>query len=219
MIITIDQKLKDKCPNIALGCIIAEVEVTESNDELKEILKSFTKQFEFNYGDVQLSTLGKISAGRAAYRSLGKDPTKYRISSEALARRIVKGKGLYEINNVVDINNLISLTSLNPVCAYDLDKIVGNVRMTYEDVIEDYEGISRGILNVANMPIVADDIGIFGSTTSDSERAKITENTKRLFMKIVSFTGAEGLEKSIESTCDLLETFCNGTITETKIVF
>ena len=70
-----------------------------------------------------------IKDTRKAYRSLGKDPTRYRSSAEALARRIIKGQELYSINNIVEINNLISLQSLYPVCAYDLSKIQGDITL------------------------------------------------------------------------------------------
>ncbi|MBV9075451.1 MAG: hypothetical protein JOZ10_17635 [Acidobacteria bacterium] len=35
-------------------------------------------------------------------------------------RRIVSGKGMYTINNVVDINNLVSLNTFHAVGTYDL---------------------------------------------------------------------------------------------------
>ena len=62
----------------------------------------------------QINTIPQITAMRSVYKALGKDPSRYRGSAEALLRRVLSGKGLYQINSVVDINNLVSLESLNP---------------------------------------------------------------------------------------------------------
>ena len=64
-----------------------------------------------------------IETSRIAYKKLGKDPSRYRLSSESLAKRVVKGMDLYKVNNVVDINNLISLESFYSVGTYDLSKL------------------------------------------------------------------------------------------------
>ncbi len=53
--------------------------------------------------------LKNILSSRNAYKKLGKDPSRYRLSSESLVKRVVKGNDLYYVNNIVDINNLISL--------------------------------------------------------------------------------------------------------------
>ena len=66
-----------------------------------------------------------IKASRQAYKQLGKEPSRYRVSSEALIRRILQNKGLYKINNVVDTNNLISIETGYSVGSYDLEKIQG----------------------------------------------------------------------------------------------
>ena len=47
-----------------------------------------------------------ILSSRNAYKKLGKDPSRYRLSSESLVKRVVKGNDLYIVNNIVDINNL-----------------------------------------------------------------------------------------------------------------
>ncbi len=218
MNITIDNELKEKCPDLVLGCIFADVSVKASSSELLNEIDTHLDEFIKNNEKIVLSTLPQIKAGRGVYRALGKDPTKYRISSEALARRILKGKGLYQINNVVDINNLMSIKTLNPICSYDISKLKGDIIMTYKNEIKDYEGIGRGQLNVSKMPILIDDIGIFGSCTSDSERAKITSETKRLFLKIVSFQGVLNLTEQLEETKKYLEEFCMASNIEIKII-
>jgi DNA/RNA-binding domain of Phe-tRNA-synthetase-like protein len=62
-----------------------------------------------------VATIAEIKAVRDGYRAIGKDPSPYRLSQEALLRRVLQGKGLCKINTVVDANSLISLRSRHSV--------------------------------------------------------------------------------------------------------
>ena len=46
---------------------------------------------------------------------------RYRTSSAAMHRRILKDRGLYQINNVVEVNNLISIQTGYSLGTYDVD--------------------------------------------------------------------------------------------------
>lgn len=139
------------------------------------------------------------------------------MSSEALYRRIARGLGLYRVNNVVDINNLISLQSAYSVGTYDLDKIRGEIHLTIADEGDTYAGIGKGELNIANLPVFYDEEGKFGSTTSDSIRAMITTDAKHILMNIVSFNGDAELEKYMDEACALLEKYAEGKILSKEI--
>src|SRR5215813_9168241 len=69
----------------------------------------------------------QIVATRAAYKTLGKDPARYRGSAEALLRRVIAGKGLPQINAVVDVINLVSVESRLPIGLYDLAHVNGEI--------------------------------------------------------------------------------------------
>ncbi len=73
------------------------------------ILIAFVKISKEKHEVKDIASFYNIEASRKAYRACGKDPTRYRLSSESLLRRVLKGKGLYKVNNIVDINNLLSL--------------------------------------------------------------------------------------------------------------
>lgn len=80
--------------------------------------------------------------------------TRYRLSSEALMRRVVKGMELYHINNIVDLVNLVSLESGMSIGGYDADKIAGSAILSIgEKKGEPYEAIGRGELNIAGLPV------------------------------------------------------------------
>lgn len=212
MKIIIDDKINEKCNKVAIGSIEAYVRVTENNEKLWNIIDEKAKKIENSVPVKTINTIKNIANSRAAYKSFGKDPSRYRLSSEALYRRIARGIGLYRVNNVVDINNLISLNSAYSVGTYDLDKISGDIHFTIAEEGETYAGIGKGELNISNLPVFYDDKGKFGSTTSDSIRAMITTDSKHILMNIISFNGEEELDKYMDEACEYLEKYADGKI-------
>lgn len=212
MKIIIDDKINEKCNKVAIGSIEAYVSVTENNEKLWNIIDEKAKKIENSVPVKTINTIKNIANSRAAYKSFGKDPSRYRLSSEALYRRIARGIGLYRVNNVVDINNLISLNSAYSVGTYDLDKISGDIHFTIAEEGETYAGIGKGELNISNLPVFYDDKGKFGSTTSDSIRAMITTDSKHILMNIISFNGEEELDKYMDEACEYLEKYADGKI-------
>jgi len=215
--IEISNKLKEKCPEIVIGCIEAKVNVTEFNETLwDEITLQCSKIEKLELKDVL--EIENIKASRNAYKKLGKDPSRYRLSSESLLRRVVKEKGLYKVNNIVDINNLVSLVTCYSVGTYDLDRIGSKISFTVGEEGETYEGIGRGIINLESLPVFEDEEGKFGSTTSDSMRAMITKDTKGILMNIISFNGDKELSENVDYAKKLLEKYAEAQEIESKIV-
>src|SRR5258708_32833387 len=115
MNVTIDPKLKTKCPQTVLGCVTARVDAGASPAALLEEMKARETDIQklpFPRGVLESP---QIVAARAAFKALGKDPARYRGSAEALLRRVVAGKGLPQINSVVDVINLVSVESRLPI--------------------------------------------------------------------------------------------------------
>ena len=54
--------------------------------------------------------------------------------------------------------------------------------------------IGKELINIANLPVLTDSIGSFGSPTSDSERAMITNNVNKILICIYSFSGKADIE-------------------------
>ena len=209
MEIKIDNKLKDNC-NVNIGCIFYNTCVLKKSNELwnyidKEVIYNIKKTFELDNLTEQIN----IKTSRQAYKNLGKEPSRYRVSSESLIRRILQGKGLYKINNVVDTNNLISIETGYSVGSYDLEKLQGNIYFRIGKEGEQYQGIGKEIVNIEKLPVFADDVGAFGSPTSDSTRAMITEISKEILTVLISFNGKNGLEESVELAKKYLEKYTN----------
>ena len=205
MNVTIDAKLKAKCPRTALGCVTARVEAGASSAALLQETKTRENEIQklpFPRGVLESA---QVETTRKAYKALGKDPARYRGSAEALLRRVVAGKGLPQINAVVDVINLVSVESRLPIGLYDLGHVVGNIVFRAGREGETYKGIGKYDLNLEGLPLFADTVGPHGSATSDSERTMVTAATKQVLAVIISFGGPEGLGRWAERMSALLK--------------
>jgi DNA/RNA-binding domain of Phe-tRNA-synthetase-like protein len=132
------------------------------------------------YKAVAISEIPTVKAVRTIFHKTGVDPTRYRPSSEALLRRVVKGKGLYFINSVVDVVNYFSLKTMLPMGVFDADCVQPPIEFRAGRAGETYQGVGRDVLNLEGFPLLADAEGPFGSAVSDSVRTRVTEGTTRL---------------------------------------
>src|ERR1700694_2659067 len=218
MQITIDAGLLKKCPRTSLGCVTARVESVASPETLVEEMKTReTGILKLPYPRSVLES-PQGTATRAAYKALGKDPARYRGSAEALLRRVVAGKGLPQINAVVDVINLVSVESRLPIGLYDLAHVTGEIVFRAGRAGETYKGIGKYDLNLEGMPVFADTVGPHGSATSDSERAMVTAATKEVLAVIVSFYRSANLERWTQRLGALLQQYAVGTDVLTNIV-
>jgi DNA/RNA-binding domain of Phe-tRNA-synthetase-like protein len=211
MRITIDPDLKKQAPNTALGLVAAHVVVSAPPAGLRAELETRENEILKLEAPKMLLESSKILATRSGYKALGKDPSRYRGSAEALVRRIISGKSFPQINNVVDIINLVSVESLLPVGLYDLDQVRGDIVFRVGRFAESYKGIGKYDLNLHGLPVFSDEIGPHGSPTSDSERTMVTPETKTVAAILVSFGGNHGLDLFCQRMADLLGRFASGT--------
>src|SRR6266487_970123 len=204
MKVKIDAELKKKCPRTALGCVTALAEAGASPPALLEEMKARETEIQklpFPRGVLESP---QVEATRKAYRALGKDPARYRGSAEALLRRVIAGKGLPQINAVVDVINLVSVESRLPIGLYALGHVSGDIVFRAGRAGETYKGIGKYDLNLEGLPIFCDAAGPHGSPTSDSERTMVTAATKKVLGILISFGGAEGLERWAQRMSALL---------------
>lgn len=206
--ISISNELKSRCLGLRLGCIEADVNVDESSIELLAEMTARIQQISESLSIESISKIPTIAASRKAYKVCGKDPARYRLSAEALLRRVVSGKGLYHINNVVDQLNLVSITTGFSIGGYDADQIEGDIVFGIGNQAELYSGIGRGELNIENLPVFRDEQGAFGTPTSDSPRTQVNEQTHRFLMILIDFEGDKMLDESMQMAEHLLKSYC-----------
>lgn len=206
--LVIDSDMKELWPAVRVGCLQYTVTVDRKSEEMwKYLKKEIFRKVKDDIFDYGVNEIPNIRESRAAYKVFGKDPSRYRVSSEALIRRIGQGKGLYEVNTVVDVNNLISVESGFSVGSYDTAHMENDLVFRIGREGETYKGIGKEEVNIENLPVLADEKGAIGSSTSDSERAMITEDAKEILTLIYSFSDNQDLEKALEYGKKYLEKY------------
>ena len=213
--ITISQTLSRKVDNIKLSCIECDVKMVHVDHNLWNEILQKVAEISRKIGIEDIKDIPAIAASRVAYKSCGKDPARYRLSADALLRRVVNRNEIYQINNVVDLLNLVSISTGFSIGGYDTGKISGDIEFGIGRVNEPYSGIGRGELNIEGLPVFRDNIGAFGTPTSDSDRTSVNLETKRFLMIIIDF-GSDGLTLASEMAVRLLLQYANASNIEIK---
>ncbi len=167
-----------------------------------------------------------LAPSRRLYHALGIDPSKKRPSSEALVRRVIQGKDLYEINTAVDAGNLTSMLHMRCVGLYDADNIrphivagdsggqVASVVLRLGKDDEGYDGIRKDRIHLAGRPGLFDTEGPFGNPSADSGRTMVTTGTTRLLY--VLFESADesdsGIRERLRLALDVMTRHVGGTV-------
>ena len=208
--ITIDPVFKEKCPEVRLGCLLANVQVVPEFTGLWEDLEQEMTAMTQGMTKADIHKRQTIAAARQAYKALGKDPSRYRPSAEALLRRLLSGKELYQVNNVVDLINRMSLRTGFSIGGYDLSAIQGDIQLSIGLETDEYEGLGRGLLNITNLAVLRDEQGAFGCPTSDSTRTGIQLDTTTCLWVYYDFGSDTALEKAMEDSVALMKKFAEG---------
>lgn len=200
-----------------IGIVRAKVVNSCTDDRLWNELIDAGEEIKSRYELLEINNRPAIAKTRELYKRLGKDPNRYRVSSEALCRRIIRGMELYRINTLVDLINLISIKSGYAIGGFDAGKIEGDLNLGVGMNGEHFEAIGRGVLNIEGLPVYRDDIGGIGTPTSDEERTKITPETTFLHMNINAFAEEMPLQETVEWSIELLKKYAKAS--EIEVVY
>ena len=188
--IIVSDEMHEVCPQFVGAAVYAEFVNTPHNTALWDEIDRYIAEYVKSQTVDTIKHIPAIEATRSVYRKCGKDPSRYRPSGEALIRRVLKGKGLYQIDTAVDLINLASIAYGYSIGGFDYDKIEGDrIVLGIGREGEPYEGIGRGVLNIAGLPVYRDAQGGVGTPTSDHERTKITLLTTHLVVLINGYDG------------------------------
>jgi DNA/RNA-binding domain of Phe-tRNA-synthetase-like protein len=218
MNIHFESHIREAAPQLQVIVVTADVENRPTGDDLWRELQELSEYIRSEYALSDINSRPAIAATRAAYKACGKDPNRYRPSSEALCRRMVKGMELYRTLSVIDLINLLSVETGHSIGGFDADKIVGDtLTLGVGRADEPYEAIGRGTLNIAGLPVFRDAVGGIGTPTSDNERTKLTEQTSHLLMTINIYGADRPTVQVMELTRRLLENYAGATNVEMTV--
>ena len=210
IIVNVSQEIESVCPEFVGACVEAQVMNSPYCGELWQEIKALGERYRSELTTESLKDMTSIAATRRVYKACGKDPSRYRPASEALIRRMLQGKELYQRDTLVALVNLASIAYGYSIGGFDADKFVGNtLTLGIGREGEPYEGIGRGLLNICGLPVYRDAEGGVGTPTSDNERTKMTIDTLHLVVLINGYDGNEQrVRENAEYIQQLLRKYC-----------
>lgn len=210
MKVIVSQEIERACPAFVGACVEAQVVNTPYNEALWQEIEAMGEGFRQELTTESLKDMTSIAATRRVYKACGKDPSRYRPASEALIRRMLQGKELYQRDTLVDLVNLASIAFGYSIGGFDADRFVGDtLTLGIGREGEPYEGIGRGMINIHGLPVYRDAEGGVGTPTSDHERTKMTIDTRHLVVLINGYDGDEQrVRKNAEYIQELLRKYC-----------
>lgn len=218
MKVIVSNEIESVCPSFIGAAVEAQVVNSDYCQPLWDEIHALEDKFRKELTTESLKQLPGIAATRRVYKACGKDPSRYRPASEQLIRRMLQGKELYQIDTLVDLVNLASIAFGYSIGGFDADKFAGDtLTLGIGREGEPYEGIGRGIINIAGLPVYRDAEGGVGTPTSDNERTKMTLGTTHLAVLINGYDGNESrVLDNAHFIQDLLRKYCQsdgGTVT------
>jgi DNA/RNA-binding domain of Phe-tRNA-synthetase-like protein len=215
MRVSIDKDLLSEWPGIRLGVIAFENNnVVMGNKAIWHDLSILFNKVIKEFQGREIKDDPRIRDANAAFRHFGMDPTRRIVSSEALLRRIIfpSKTPITSINSAVDINNYCSIESLLSIGVYDLSEIKGDILFRLGRKGEQLDLIGRHKIDAEGMLALSDNHGPFGSPVADSNRTKVTPNTRALINIIFSFGGEYGtvMQNALSRLAEQTVKYSNG---------
>ena len=126
MRIIVSDEIESVCPEFVGAHVEIYVHNSPYSAGLWGEIDRLGQEFRQTLTTETLKDISGIAATRQVYRACGKDPSRYRPAAEALIRRILQGKQLYQINTLVDLVNLASIRYGYSIGGFDADKFEGD---------------------------------------------------------------------------------------------
>ena len=217
------EEVASKFPELAICTgVIRGVKVQFTTPETEKLRNEIFEEARRNFVLKTLKDNPIVRAYRDFFWSLDIDPTKIRPSGEALLRRILQGKNIPKISNVVDAYNLASLKTIIPLSGYDLDTVFPPlvIRFLREDDVFQGIGMPSPIKLERKMLLLTDQKRILCIYPyRDSDATKITSRTKNVL--IVGYGAPkienEKLEEAVSTALELIKKVAGGIIEGTKL--
>jgi DNA/RNA-binding domain of Phe-tRNA-synthetase-like protein len=214
--ITAARSLAAKYPGLhVVALTVSDVLVERTSAKLEELKREVAGDIREKYDLEALRGDERIRCYRDFFWRLGIDPTKIRPASEALIRRILRGREIPRINTAVDAYNLASMKHNIAIGSFDLDRFVGSLEIRLSAPGEEFLGIGMEEPKVlrGNEIVISDEeklVAIYPYRDADS--TKVTTDTKNIFSLMCGVPGISRgiLREAAETTISNLTDFCGG---------
>jgi DNA/RNA-binding domain of Phe-tRNA-synthetase-like protein len=186
----VTDEIFQRFPEVVLGVVVVHgIDNSGDGDTLLGPLRHEEARVRERLAGVPTPEHPHISPWREAYRTFGAKPKDHPSSIENLVRRVLKGQAVPHVNPLVDLYNTISLRHLVPVGGEDLDRIEGDILLTFATDGEAPVHLLGEPEARAPKPgevIYRDDLGTLCRRWNwkEAERTKLTAATRHAFLVI-----------------------------------
>jgi DNA/RNA-binding domain of Phe-tRNA-synthetase-like protein len=216
MVFEIEPALAKRFPGLRVVVRYVDgVTVKGSSPDLQRFKEEVLGQVRQKYSLESLKDVAVFRAYRDFFWTIGIDPTKIRPAAEALIRRILAGKPIPTINNVVDAYNLASIKTEIALAAFNRDELRGDLLMRTSERGERFLGVGMSEameLNGGEIVISDDEKLVAVYPYRDAERSKVSETTRNLLILVCGVPGIDErlLAEAGEVALHLVTRFCGG---------
>ncbi|WP_415296532.1 B3/4 domain-containing protein [Clostridium perfringens] len=199
-------------PNAKIGIITCNgIDNTiKDENQYKDMISQGEKEALNHLPNEEFSSNEVIKVWRDAFKKF-KTKKGARSSIEALLKRVSTGKGLGTINPLVDIYNSISLKYAMPCGGEDMDKFIGDIRLTKATGDESFItlGSDKSEPPYEGEIVYKDDEGAICRCWNwrESVRTMLTEDTKNAFLciELVDEKREKDFENALKDLSQLVE--------------
>ena len=212
----VNPKIFEDFEEPVIGVILCSgIDNKDDNLQIQKLLREAEEILREKLNNVEISDHPYIAPWRETYRKFGSKPRDFRCSAEALTRIVLRGSEIRKISPLVDLYNLISIKYILPVGAEDLDKMQGDLELTFAEGTEDYIPLGEE----ENDPpqkgevIYRDDFGVICRRWNwrEGDRTKITKITKNAVVVLESIASIP-IKEAVEELASLIKKYCGGQI-------
>ncbi|EGT0697046.1 TPA: B3/B4 domain-containing protein [Clostridium perfringens] len=199
-------------PNAKIGIITCNgIDNTiKDENQYKDMISQGEKEALTHLPNEEFSSNEVIKVWRDAFKKF-KTKKGARSSIEALLKRVSTGKGLGTINPLVDIYNSTSLKYAMPCGGEDMDKFIGDIRLTKATGDESFItlGSDKSEPPYEGEIVYKDDEGAICRCWNwrESVRTMLTEDTKNAFLciELVDENREKEFENALKELSQLVE--------------
>ncbi|MGU8440344.1 B3/B4 domain-containing protein [Clostridium perfringens] len=199
-------------PNTKIGIITCNgIDNTiKDENQYKDMISQGEKEALNHLPNEEFSSNEVIKVWRDAFKKF-KTKKGARSSIEALLKRVSTGKGLGTINPLVDIYNSISLKYAMPCGGEDMDKFIGDIRLSKATGDESFItlGSDKSEPPYEGEIVYKDDEGAICRCWNwrESVRTMLTEDTKNAFLciELVDENREKDFENALKELSQLVE--------------
>ncbi|PIR61171.1 MAG: hypothetical protein COU68_00815, partial [Candidatus Pacebacteria bacterium CG10_big_fil_rev_8_21_14_0_10_45_6] len=214
----ISTEVKQQFPGIFFASVkISGVQIQKESKELQELTKKILQSLTVSTTE-DITSLAPIQAYRKLLKATGTDFHSKRPSPEALLRRIMQGKNLYQINTAVDAYNLAVLETGVGLGGFDASQLTGPVQLRFSNQNESMQllGDSEPTLTRENQLVYADAEKAITIDLNyrDIDATKITTDTTDilLFADGAPNLAEDDILAALQKGAEYIQQFCSGTI-------